>query len=146
MSSHGHSPAAHGRRAGVLAVDDQASFLDLLRDVLHASEELDLLGEAATGEHAIELADELRPEMVLMDVRLPGMGGIRAAKRIKASHPSTLVILISTTHPDELPPDAGEGGVDAYIWKSELDPKLLDDLWLHHREERRARLRQRRCE
>ena len=52
-------------------------------------------GEAATGERAIELADELRPEMVLMDVRLPGMGGIPAAKRIKASHPSTLVILIS---------------------------------------------------
>jgi two-component system, NarL family, invasion response regulator UvrY len=123
-------PAA---RARVLAVDDQLSFLAVLRDVLRRTDRLEWVGEADSGETAIELAQRLEPDVILMDVRMPGLGGIEAAKRIKARHPSTLMILICTVHPDELPLEARESGIAAVIWKSELEPKLLDEIWLRHR-------------
>jgi two-component system NarL family response regulator len=117
----------------VLAADDDPSFLALLRDVVGATCQLEVVGDADCGERAVELSRELEPEMVLIDVRMPGMGGIEAAKRIKATDPSALVVLISTAHPDELPREAQEGVADAVIWKSELDPKLLDEVWLRYR-------------
>jgi two-component system, NarL family, invasion response regulator UvrY len=125
-------PNAVDRAARVLAVDDSPSFLALLRDVVGATGELEVVGEADCGEQAIEMARELQPEMVLMDVRMPGLGGIEAAKAIKADRCSTLVVLISTSHPDELPADVEADVADAIIWKSELQPKLLDEIWLRH--------------
>ena len=120
-------------RARVLAVDDQPSFRDVLRDVLRRTERLKYVAEAESGETAIDLVARLEPDVVLLDVRMPGLGGIGAAKWIRARHPTTLVILISTAHPDDLPSEARASGADALIWKSELEPKLLDQIWLRHR-------------
>lgn len=117
----------------MLAVDDYAPFLILLGQVLRASAQLELLAEADSGERAIELAEELQPDVVLMDFRLPGIDGIQAARLIKTKHPSTLVILISTTAPEELPPEAGQANIDAIVWKSDLGPKRLDEIWLRYR-------------
>jgi two-component system, NarL family, invasion response regulator UvrY len=132
MSAQAPPPATDGPRARVLAVDDDAPFLALLSCVLDATGLLEAAGEADSGEHAVAAAFELRPDMVLMDVRMPGLGGVEAARRIKAARPSTLVVLISTTRPDELPLDPAESFVDAVIGKSELEPKLLDEIWLRH--------------
>jgi DNA-binding NarL/FixJ family response regulator len=118
------------RRARVLAVDDQRAFLALLRDVVRETDTLQVVGEAESGERAIELARQLQPDMVLIDVRMPGMGGIAAATRIKEGRPSTVLVLISTTHPDELLDEADRCGSDAVLWKSELQPEVLDDIWL----------------
>ena len=124
------------RRCGrVLAVDDHALFLTVLRDVVGATAELEVVGVAQSGEVAIQTAKELKPDMVLMDVRMPGLGGIAAAREIKARRPSTLMILISTTRPDKLPLDAHDTFADAVICKSELDPRLLDDMWLRYRDQ-----------
>ncbi len=120
-------------RARVLAVDDQLSFRDVLRDVLRRTERLECVAEANSGEAAIELVQRLEPDVVLLDVRMPGLGGIGAARWIRARHPATLVILISTAHPDDLPGEARASGADALIWKSELEPKLLDRIWRQHR-------------
>lgn len=119
-------------RARVLAVDDQLSFLAVLRDVLRRTDRLEWVGEAESGEMAVELAERLEPDVVLLDVRMPGLGGIEAARRIKARQPLTLVLLISTVHPDELPLEVRDGGIAAVIWKSDLEPKLLDEIWLRH--------------
>ncbi len=119
-------------RARVLAVDDQSSFRDVLRDVLRRTDRLEYVAEAESGEAAIELVQRLEPDVVLLDVRMPGLGGIGAARWITAHHPATLVILISTAHPDDLPGEARASGADALIWKSELEPKLLDQIWLRH--------------
>ncbi len=118
----------------MLAVDDDAPFLALLRDVLRATDELEAVGEAESGERAVEAARELRPDVVLMDVRMPGLGGIAAAERIKAGRPGTLVVLISTAHPDELALEAHDTIAGAVIWKSELAPQLLDEIWLRYRD------------
>jgi chemotaxis response regulator CheB len=111
----------------VLLVDDQPAFLGLLAEVVGATSHLEVAGDAQSGERAVELTQELKPDMVLMDVRMPGIGGLEAAERIKAVRPSTLIVLVSTTHPDELPPRAHE-----VIWKSRLGSALLDDIWLAH--------------
>ena len=121
------------RRARVLLVDDQAAFLDLLAEVVSATRHLAIAGRAESGKRAVELAHELRPDMVVMDVRMPGLGGFEAAERIKATRPSTLVVLISTTHPDELPLRARPGYAEEVIWKSRLGAGLLDEIWLNNR-------------
>jgi DNA-binding NarL/FixJ family response regulator len=120
-------------RARVLIADDQISFVGVLRDVVRRTERLEVVGEADSGETAVELTRRLEPDIVILDVRMPGLGGIGAAKRIKTRYPSTLVILISTVHPDELPFQPRDSGADAVIWKSELEPKLLDEIWLRQR-------------
>ena len=117
-------------RARVLAVDDQSAFLAVLRHVVGATRHLQIAGEALCGELAVEAARDLHPDMVLMDVRMPGIGGIGAAELIKSGRPATVVVLISTMHPDELPEHAVRGVADAVMWKSELEPHLLDEIWL----------------
>ena len=124
------SSAIDRRRAGVLAVDDHASFLAVLRDVVGGTRRLKVIGQAQSGEGALQAVEELGPDVVLMDVRMPGLGGIEAARRIKAGRPSTLIVLISSTHPDELPREAAEGIADAVIWKNDLQPWVLDEIWL----------------
>lgn len=124
------------RRARVLAVDDQAPFLAVLCELVCATRELEAVAEAHSGERAIEAVRETEPDIVLMDVWMPGMGGIAAAREIKAGRPSTLVVLISTTHPDELPLEPDDVCADAVVWKSELDPRMLDNIWVRYRDGR----------
>jgi len=131
------SKPTDGLPAGVLVVDDDPWFLALLRDVVHATSRLATVGLAESGERAVELAHELRPDIVIVDVWMPGLGGIEAARLIKTSLPSTLVVLVSTTRPDELPPEAETVGADAIVWKSDLEPGLLDEIWSRSRREPR---------
>lgn len=121
---------ADGSIARVLTVDDQAPFTRVLRELLGATRFLEPVGEARSGEEAVEMAGSLRPDIVLMDVQMPGLGGVAAAKLIKELCPSTLVVLISTTSPEELPLDGTETFADAVICKGDLGPKLLDRLWM----------------
>jgi len=124
--------AALLHRARVLAVDDDASFLALLREVVNGTRHLQIAGEARSGERAVTAAQELRPDAVLMDVRMPGIGGITAGEAIKAAHPSTLVVMISAIHPDEIPRQACEDFAAAVLWKSTLEPRTLDEIWREH--------------
>ena len=132
-SDEGASSSRAGRRpARVLAVDDDPSFLALLCEVVEAASELELVGESDCGAGAVAQAEALRPDVVLMDVRMPELDGISATARIKQSLPSTLVVLVSATHPDELRREAGGCGASAVLWKSDLRPRLLDEIWLRH--------------
>jgi chemotaxis response regulator CheB len=119
-------------RARVLAVDDDPSFLALLREVVRGTRHLEIAGEAESGERAVATAPGLRPDMVLMDVSMPGLGGIGAAEAITAERPATVMVLISATHPDEIPVARCAGRIHAVIWKSVLEPRLLDEVWLEH--------------
>ena len=113
---------ARRRRGRVLAVDDHALFLAVLREVIGATAELEEVGVARSGEGAIEAARELEPDVVLMDVWMPGLGGIAAARQIKACRPSTVMVLISTARPDEVPLEAEDVFADAVICKSSWPP------------------------
>jgi DNA-binding NarL/FixJ family response regulator len=114
---------------GVLAVDDQESFRRVLRKVVDATASLVAVGEAASGEAAVALVRELEPDIVLMDVRMPGIGGIEAARLIKELRPSTLVLLVSRAPAEHLADALDASGADAFVSKGELRPQLLDELW-----------------
>jgi DNA-binding NarL/FixJ family response regulator len=117
------------RPVTVLVVDDQAVFRDLARLVLRTTPGFESVGELASGEQAVEMIGELEPQLVLVDVRMPGMGGIETARRISDSHPEPVVVLISIEDPVDLPSDAHGCGAAALVRKQDFGATLLRDLW-----------------
>ena len=117
------------RDVPVLIVDDQAPFRLAARAVVRRAEGFELVGEAESGEQAIVLASDLRPALVLMDIKMPGIGGIEAARRITVEAPDTVVFLCSTYQQSDLPPEAYTSGARGYVHKEELGPVLLRQLW-----------------
>lgn len=113
----------------VLVVDDQAPFRLAARAVISRAVGFELVGEAGTGEEAVELAEALNPDLVLMDINMGEMDGIEAARRITASQPGVVVILVSTYGIDDLPPPARTSGAAAYLNKDELSPRTIRRLW-----------------
>jgi DNA-binding NarL/FixJ family response regulator len=116
-----------------LAVDDQPAFRCAVREVVEAATGMVVVGETETGEGAVDLVQDLSPDLVLMDVSMPGIGGVGAAWVIKTMRPETVVVLISADPPDELPHEAAASPADALVWKSDLRPGLLEQLWERHR-------------
>jgi len=104
----------------VLVADDQAPFRKAVRSLLAASDGFELVGEATSGEQAVTLAQELHPDLVLMDIQMDGIGGIAAARAIAAADPATATILVSTYREDELPSEARTCGAAGYVHKAEL--------------------------
>jgi two-component system, NarL family, invasion response regulator UvrY len=113
----------------VMVVDDQAPFRMAARAVIRRSEGFSLAGEAENGVKALELANEIHPAVVLMDINMPEMGGIEATRRIVADLPETFVILCSTYDISDLPPDATASGARAYVNKEQLGATTLRRLW-----------------
>jgi DNA-binding NarL/FixJ family response regulator len=91
-----------------------------------------LLGKADSGDAAVALVRRLKPDLVVMDVRMHGIGGIGATRAIKAMRCSTVVVLISSTHPDDLTHEARRCGADEVVWKGDLKPALLERIWRRH--------------
>jgi two-component system, NarL family, invasion response regulator UvrY len=116
----------------VLIVDDQAPFRRAARAVLAATPEFETVAEAESGEQALALADELGPALVLMDINMPGIDGIEASRRIVASLPDTVVVLLSTYRADDLPADAASCGAADYVHKEDFGPAVLRDIWDRH--------------
>ncbi len=117
---------------GVLIVDDQEPFRSAARAVLSVTRGFEVVGEAGTGEDAVDLATALRPDLVLMDINMPGAGGIEATRRITAEHPGTVVVLVSTYAADDIPGDVEGCGAAAYVNKEDLAPAVLRNLWAAH--------------
>jgi DNA-binding NarL/FixJ family response regulator len=116
----------------VVVVDDQAPFRSAARAVLGMTEGFEVVGEAGTGEEAVDLAESLTPELVLMDINMPGMNGMEATRRITSAHPEVVVVLLSTYNADDLPSDARECGAAAYVNKEDFGPVVLRDVWAEH--------------
>jgi DNA-binding NarL/FixJ family response regulator len=116
---------AGGKGEDVLIVDDQAPFRSVARALIRLLPGWRVIGEAATGEDAFDLAASGRPSIILMDINLPGISGIEATRRILALNPDTTIVLLSTYAADDLPPDARTCGALTYIRKDDLTPSLL---------------------
>jgi DNA-binding NarL/FixJ family response regulator len=114
----------------VLIVDDQEPFRMAARLVVEATEGFEVVGEAETGESSVEMANELAPDLVLMDVNLPGINGLDATRQILSGHAgSVVVLLLSTYEEEEYAPRAAECGASAYIPKAVFGPDRLEAAW-----------------
>ena len=113
----------------VLIVDDQEPFREAARMVVEVTDGFEVVGEAETGEQGVEAARELHPDLVLMDVNLPGIEGPEATRRILAESPDVVVFLVSTYDPAEYERKAAECGASAYIPKSTFGPDGLESAW-----------------
>ena len=114
----------------VLIVDDQEPFRMAARMVVEATDGFDVVGEAETGESSVEMARELTPDLVLMDVNLPGISGLDATRQILADrNDSIVVLLLSTYEEEEYAPRAAECGAAAYIPKAVFGPDRLESAW-----------------
>jgi DNA-binding NarL/FixJ family response regulator len=111
----------------VLVVDDQAVFRGVMSDVVRATPGMTLVGEAASGEEAIAAAEALPARLVLMDKRMPGIGGIEAARVIRARHRDVVVVIVSVEQPAAEVLEAS--GAVAFLPKRELSPRVLAELW-----------------
>jgi two-component system, NarL family, invasion response regulator UvrY len=122
-----NASARHGE-IGVVTVDDQAVFRQVARDVIDATAGFFPVGEACSGEEAVTIVDTLQPELVLMDIRMPGMGGLEAARLISDAHPETTIVLITAQDPKDVPSPRAAGAV-ALVRKQDFGPKMLRALW-----------------
>ncbi len=114
----------------VLIVDDQEPFRMAARMVVEATDGFEVVGEAETGEDSVEMARALEPDLVLMDVNLPGINGLDATRQILAQAAGrTTVLLLSTYEEDEYAPRAAECGAAAYIPKAVFGPDRLESAW-----------------
>jgi DNA-binding NarL/FixJ family response regulator len=123
-----------GRRCDIptLTVDDHAIFREVLRNLVAAAPGFVLVGEACSGEEAVQAVDRLGPQLVLMDVAMPGMDGILAARMILIRHPGLLLVLISVNDP-ALHRGATElGSGVALARKQDLRPGSLTQFWEMH--------------
>ncbi len=114
----------------VLIVDDQEPFRMAARLVVEATDGFEVAGEAETGELSVEMARDLAPDLVLMDVNLPGINGLDATRQILADQTdSVVVLLLSTYEEEEYAPRAAECGAAAYIPKAVFGPDRLEAAW-----------------
>jgi two-component system invasion response regulator UvrY len=113
----------------VLVVDDQPPFRTAAKSVVRVTPGFEVVGEAETGEDALEQVEALRPQLVLMDINMPGITGIEATRRICQAHPEVKVILLSTYVADDLPADANSCGASAYVNKEQFGPQVLKEIW-----------------
>jgi DNA-binding NarL/FixJ family response regulator len=113
----------------VLIVDDQEPFRQVARMVVDVTDGFEFAGEAETGEAGIEAVREFHPDLVLMDVNLPGINGPEATRKILAEPHPPVVFLVSTYEPAEYEPKAVESGAAAYIPKSTFGPDRLAECW-----------------
>jgi two-component system, NarL family, invasion response regulator UvrY len=113
----------------VLVADDQAPFRRAARTVLDAATGFQLVGEATSGEEAVALAGALRPDLILMDITMDGIGGIEATRSISVADPAAMTVLVSTYREEDLPAEARTCGAAAYLHKSELGASVLLELW-----------------
>lgn len=109
----------------VLLVDDQALLRMGFRLVLEAEDDLEVVGEASDGRTAVEQVGALRPDVVLMDVRMPGMNGIEATGQIVAAHPETKVLILTTFDLDEYAFAALRAGASGFLLKDARPADLV---------------------
>lgn len=110
----------------ILIVDDQALFREGLRTLLSVQPDFEIVGEAGNGEEGLKMAVQTRPDVVLMDLRMPVMDGVKTTERIKASLPACRVIVLTTFDDDELVFDGLRAGAIGYLLKDVSSNKLFD--------------------
>lgn len=110
----------------VLLVDDQALFREGLHTLLSLYDEIEIVGEAVNGAEALQIATELKPDVVLMDLRMPVLDGVAATERLKTASPDSRVIILTTFDDDEYVFEGLRAGAIGYLLKDVSSEKLVE--------------------
>jgi DNA-binding NarL/FixJ family response regulator len=113
----------------VLIVDDQLPFREASRMVVEMTDGFEVSGEAENGEQAIALVEELKPDLVLMDVQMPGIDGIETTRRITSVPHPPVVIVMSTHESGDYVDMATAAGAVGFVPKSQFGLDTLDEMW-----------------
>ena len=118
----------------VLVIDDSAVFQAACRDVLRCIPSFVEVGQAWTGEEGVSMAATLYPDLVLVDIILPGIDGLETCRRLRALNPPPLVVLCSVDDDPRVPGLNLPCSDSPYISKAAFSPNALLDVWRRHRE------------
>ncbi len=119
----------------VLIADDQALIRRGMALMLSVEPDMEVVGQARDGLEAVEMAQQLRPDVVMMDLHMPNKGGVAATREITAALPSTQVLVLTTLDAEEAVFDAIRAGARAYLLKDATEQELLETVRLVHRGE-----------
>jgi two-component system, NarL family, response regulator NreC len=113
-------------RVKILLADDHTIVRQGLKLILSAHADLEVVGEAANGREAVEMADKLRPDVVLMDVQMPELNGIEATRKMVAAHPRIRILVLSMHKESVYVREILKAGARGYILKDAIDTELLN--------------------
>jgi CheY-like chemotaxis protein len=114
----------------VLVVDDQEPYLRAMTTVVEETDGFVVVGSASSGEDALVRAAQVRPELVLLDVHLPGIDGLEASRVLTGAGVGPVVVLLSTYDEDQV--DVEGSGAAAYVSKAAFGPDRLAEVWQRH--------------
>src|SRR5665213_2508622 len=113
----GSQQPSRGRAIRILLVDDHAVIRQALRMLLESQPELEVIGDVENGREAVQAVEKLSPDVVLMDVVMPGLNGLEATRQIRRSSPSTRVVMLSGFVDEDQLLDSIRSGASGYIIK-----------------------------
>lgn len=114
----------------VVIIDDQAPFREAARLVVELADGFEVVGEAASGEEGVAVVREHAPDLVLVDLAMPGIDGMEATRQIRAlPSPARVIVMLSTYDPDEHRSRAREAGAYDFVAKGSFTPDLLEEIW-----------------
>jgi two-component system, NarL family, response regulator NreC len=116
---------SNSKKKGVLIVDDQTLIREGLRLMLSSLPDLEVVGEAGDGREAIRVAENLSPNLILMDLSMPRMGGVEAIREIKKSRPKIKILALTVNDSEEHVAAALQAGADGYVLKDSTREELL---------------------
>jgi DNA-binding NarL/FixJ family response regulator len=119
-------PAAGSNRITVLVVDDHPAVRYALEALVQGRSQFELMGSACTGEEAVDLSARLGPQVIVMDLSMPGLGGVEATRQVRAQQPPPTVVALSGSR--ELMTDALAAGASVAVLKEEDPQSLLDTI------------------
>lgn len=113
-------------KISILIADDHTLVREGTRDRLNREEDFEVVGEAADGEEAVRLVNQLKPDVAIVDIAMPNLNGIEATKQIKKTRPGTAVLVLSAYDDDQYVYAALEAGADGYLLKNVRGRQLVD--------------------
>jgi CheY-like chemotaxis protein len=113
------------RNIRILIADDFPTILELVKSILNAHPGFEVVGEARDGDHAIALAEALKPDVIVLNVTMPRMSGFEAARRIRSRFPECAIVILSSHKDEQFIAEARKAGAKSYIEKSDADEQLV---------------------
>jgi CheY-like chemotaxis protein len=109
----------------ILIADDIPTILQLVKNILNAHPGFEVVGEARDGQHAVALAEALKPDVIVLNVTMPRMSGFEAARRIRSRLPDCAIVILSSHKDEQFIAEARKAGAKGYIEKSDADEQLV---------------------